>query len=63
MADVGLHPGILGSHPELKADTQSLSHPGAPLLIDSFSHKIVVYKKKNDLKPHKGEVHFSNNFK
>ena len=26
--DVGLDLGTLGSHPELKADTQPLSHPG-----------------------------------
>ena len=26
--DAGLHPGISGSHPEPKADTQPLSHPG-----------------------------------
>ena len=28
--DVGLDPGTLGSCPELKADTQPLSHPGVP---------------------------------
>ena len=28
--DVGLDPSIPGSHPEPKADIQSLSHPGAP---------------------------------
>ena len=28
--DVGLDPGALGSHPELKADTQLPSHPGVP---------------------------------
>ena len=28
--DVGLDPGTLGSHPELKAGTKSLSHPGNP---------------------------------
>ena len=27
---VGLHPGTPGSHPEPKADTQPLSHPGIP---------------------------------
>ena len=27
--DEGLNPGILGSQPEPKADTQPLSHPGA----------------------------------
>ena len=26
----GLDPGTPGSHPELKADTQALSHPGIP---------------------------------
>ena len=29
--DVGLNPIALGSHPELKADTQLLCHPGAPV--------------------------------
>ena len=29
--DVGLNPGTPGSHPEPKADTQLLSHPGVPL--------------------------------
>ena len=28
--DVGLDPRTLGSHPELKADAQPLSHPGVP---------------------------------
>ena len=28
--DVGLDPGVQGSHPEPKADAQPLSHPGAP---------------------------------
>ena len=28
--DVGLNPVTPGSHPELKADTQLLSHPGVP---------------------------------
>ena len=27
---MGLNPGTLGSHPELKADAQPLSHPGIP---------------------------------
>ena len=29
--DVGLDPMTSGSRPELKADTQPLSHPGIPL--------------------------------
>ena len=29
--NMGLHPGTLGSHLELKADTQPLSHPGVSL--------------------------------
>ena len=29
--DVGLNPSFLGSGPKPKADTQPLSHPGAPL--------------------------------
>ena len=28
--DVGLNSGSPGSHPEMKADTQPLSHPGVP---------------------------------
>ena len=28
--DAGLDPGIPGSPPDLKADTQPLSHPGIP---------------------------------
>ena len=31
--DVGLDPGILGSHPEPKTDVQPLSNPGAPKKI------------------------------
>ena len=31
--DVGLHPRTLGSRPELKADAQPLSHPGAPKFL------------------------------
>ena len=30
LPDVGLDPGTPGSHPELKADAQPLSHPGDP---------------------------------
>ena len=28
---MGLDPGTAGSHPELKADAQPLSHPGVPI--------------------------------
>ena len=31
--DVGLDPGTPGSHPEQKADTQLLSHPGIPHIL------------------------------
>ena len=31
--DAGLDPGIPGSHAEMKADAQPLSHPGVPLLL------------------------------
>ena len=34
----GLHPRMLGSHPEPKADAQTLSHPGIP--------KMVILKKE-----------------
>ena len=30
-ANVGLNPGTLGSHSELKADAQPLSHSGIPV--------------------------------
>ena len=29
--DMGLDPKTPGSHPELKAEDQSLSHPGTPI--------------------------------
>ena len=31
--DVGLDPRTPGSHPELKADAQPLSHPGVPKMV------------------------------
>ena len=31
---MGLDPGTLGSRPEPKADVQSLSHPGAPVVCN-----------------------------
>ena len=34
--DVGLNPGTSGSRPELKADAQPLSHPGALLFFLSI---------------------------
>ena len=34
--EVGLDPGTPVSHPELKADTQPLSHPGVPRLFLCF---------------------------
>ena len=38
--DAGLDPGTLGSHPEPKAGTQPLSHPGAPV-CHSFNSQII----------------------
>ena len=38
--DVGLDPGTQGSHPELKADAQLLSHPGVPETYHLFSYLI-----------------------
>ena len=38
--DVGLHPRPLGSHRELKADAQPLSHPGVPIPVGFY---IVLY--------------------
>ena len=32
--NMGLDPGTLGSRPEPKADVQSLSHPGAPVVCN-----------------------------
>ena len=32
-SDAGLDPRTPGSHPESKADTQPLSHPGVPILL------------------------------
>ena len=39
--DVGLEPGASGSRPELKADAQPLSHPGAleRTILDSMRWK------------------------
>ena len=34
--DVGLDPRTPGSHPEPKTDTQPLSHPGVPILQNSY---------------------------
>ena len=41
--DVGLNPRILGSRPEPKADTQPLSHPGAPRLISLNANSCLLY--------------------
>ena len=35
--DAGLHPRTPGSHPEPKADTQPLSHPGASKEVGCFN--------------------------
>ena len=40
--DVGLYPRTLGSHPELKADTQLLSYSGIPSLFFFFSLNAMV---------------------
>ena len=44
--DARLDPWTLGSHPELKADTQPLNHPGVPLTMisknNSFSCQMSV---------------------
>ena len=34
--DMGLDPKTPGSHPELKAEDQSLSHPGTPICCILF---------------------------
>ena len=39
--DAGLHPRTPGSQPELKANTQPLSHPGTPIsflfMVEKYS--------------------------
>ena len=37
--DVAFNPRTLGSHPELKADAQPLSHPGVPLIPSQIKEK------------------------
>ena len=39
--DVGLDPGIPGSHPRPKAGTKPLSHPGVPIFI--FKNYLFIY--------------------
>ena len=46
--NMGLNPRTLGSHPEPKADTQPLSHSGAPVFV--FDEYILQRKKKVKLK-------------
>ena len=36
--DAGLNPRTPGSQPELKADTQPLSHPGAPPTCEFYNY-------------------------
>ena len=38
--DVGLNPWTLGSHPELKVDTQLLSHPDVPTCQQIFESMV-----------------------
>ena len=42
---MGLDPRTLGSHPELKADVQSLSHPGDPG-IENIKEKKGMFIKR-----------------
>ena len=37
--DVGIDPGTGGSHPELKADIQSLRHPGISFIHKRHTHR------------------------
>ena len=40
--DVGLDPRTPGSHPELKADAQPLSHPGVLRVLITYQSLIVI---------------------
>ena len=47
---MGLDPGTPGSHPEPKADAQSLSHPGVPIVyftIDFTVFELYLINKNN----------------
>ena len=48
MPDAGLDPRTLGSCPEPKADTQPLSHPGAPEVIQFLGKSIPRKKWERD---------------
>ena len=50
--DVGLDPWSPGSHPELKADAQPLSHPGTQTLKILVSSFLKVNKLPNSLIDH-----------
>ena len=41
---MGLNSGTPGSHPELKADAQPLSHPGVPVQI--FNCVVIFFLEK-----------------
>ena len=42
MPDSGLDPRTVRSLPEPKADTQPLSHPGAPVLTEGFHSTLSI---------------------
>ena len=41
--EVGFHPRNLGSRPELKAEAQRLSHPGAPI------YRIFIWRENTEV--------------
>ena len=45
---MGLNPRTVGSHPEPKADAQSLSHPGVPWL-DLLQERLIICLAKVNL--------------
>ena len=56
-AHVGFHPGTLGSHPELKADAQSVSHPG--VLQEALKVNTVILNILKLFQIINGEKHFN----
>ena len=53
--NVGLDPGTPGSHPEPKADTQLLNHPGIPisdfLIIKKMPNNVILGNLKSFVFP------------
>ena len=47
---MGLDPRTPGSHPELKADAQPLSHPDIPLLLFFKIFYLFIYLREREIK-------------